>query len=330
MGNLTHIPSIDQLDKSDPPPTPETYIIYLAIICLTNMAESQAAFALPILREDNDSADKSSVLLAIEMANTSWSNILAVLSFLVTASVDEDIFLSVVKAYQNFTSVLGLLGLTAPRDAFLSSLCKVCTPHLPDAPATKEVGPGGATIAIRSHAILNDRNVICLRALLQISQTLTPVLEDRAWYGVLETLQVSEGFMSSGKLGKREQSSVALLADVGTPMKDKLPVGGGSGTTVDNQFSTLLLLIKKLFEDTVKMEDRCFMEFLRALCRLARERCLGGGSAGSGGSGGSGGKETTGPKVAEEKCFAITKLHQVALSNVQRLVASEGDFTAWG
>ncbi|KAJ3034915.1 hypothetical protein HDV00_004525, partial [Rhizophlyctis rosea] len=306
--------SIDQLDKSDPPSAPETYIIYLAIICLTNMADSQASFALPILQDSAASPNESGVLLAIEMANNSWANILAVLSFLVTASIDEDIFMTVIRAYQNFTSILGLLGLTAPRDAFLSSLCKVCIP------ATAEMGPGkeqgmGPPMLGRGHGLLNDRNVICLRALLHIAQTLTPVMEDRAWFGILETLQVSESLMSAGKLGRRDQSSIALLTDAATPQGEK------KGQTVDNQFATLMLLIKKLFEDTAKMEDKNFMEFLRALCRLARES-----SSAPAAAAASSGKDSM--KVAEEKSFAITKLHCVSLVNVQRLISSH-DFAAW-
>ncbi|KAJ3289665.1 hypothetical protein HK104_007306 [Borealophlyctis nickersoniae] len=315
--------SIDQLDKGEPPGIPDTYIIFLAVSCLNNMVESQSAFALPLLQTaaSTPSEKKDDILLAIEMANISWANILAVLSFLVGASIDDDIFLSVVRAFQSFTSVVGLLGLTAPRDAFLSALCKVCLPNNLESKDSTSSAPGSRGGA----SVLNERNALCLRALLNIAQTLNPVLEDKAWHMILETLQISDGLMASGKMGRRDQSSVALLGDG----KERLRAGsvstpGPSAGGMDNHFVTLIMAARKLFESTATMEERNFMEFLRALCRLARESTMG--TAVSTGAVAGGGKDSM--KVAEEKSFAVAKLHDVALVNVGRLVASD-NFQAW-
>ncbi|RKO89543.1 hypothetical protein BDK51DRAFT_35408, partial [Blyttiomyces helicus] len=347
-GAMVKVQCIDQLEKGEPPAISDTYTIYLAILCLNNMVESQAAFALPILQSPTvtPTSERDDVLLAIEMANTSWSGILAAYSFLFTASVDEDIYLSVMKAFQSFISVVGLLGLTSHRDALLSSICKVCVPHHNhhqhhgEGHSAQVPSHAGSLARQSAGAVLNDRNVLCLRTLLVVAQNLTPVLEDRAWHVILETLQVSDGLMSSGKTGKREGSSAMLLdtpvnlakeaarnrsLSLTTPGSAAVGTGGGaagavgSGTSIDNQFVTLLMHIKKLFESTTTMEERALTEFLRALCRLARESS----ASGAGGAGASSGAKDA-PKTAEEKSFAVARLHDVALLNIARLVAPAG------
>ncbi|KAJ3092623.1 hypothetical protein HK102_005115 [Quaeritorhiza haematococci] len=349
---------LDQLDKGEPPPIPDTYIIYLTIIALTNLVEGMAAHVLPLLQKPKEEVtpeDREEILLSIEMPKSSWSAVLAALSFLVTASIDDDIFFLVVKAYQSFTNVVGFLGLNAQRDAFLGSLCKVCVPNPTsislDVAGSLQVTSGLSNTSTFARGslplVLHDRNCLCLRALLNVAQVLNAVLEDKAWYMILETLQIADGLISTGKMGKRESSSAALLkndevvlpaiaalkenrqrslsgASTSGPLNPALFGGGAmmnqqSNALLDNQFVILLMFIKRLFESSKSMDDRSFAEFVRALCRLARDSATGSTTAATAVVNAAGSKDSM--KVAEEKSFAVAKLQDVALSNIARLIS---------
>ena len=51
---------------------------------------------------------------------------MATISF--SLSVDEQTTTMILTAHQSFIQLCGTLGMTAPRDAFLTSLCKACLP----------------------------------------------------------------------------------------------------------------------------------------------------------------------------------------------------------
>lgn len=142
---------IDQLDKAEAPPIPETYIFLLALQCLASLSDGFASFTLSTfsavnadqaksssgtapaaldfskLHPDND-ARVASLLIVKSMAETSWPAFLASFSFFIATNLDEDLFTDVVGALQNFTSVCGVLGLDTPREAFLTSMCKFAMP----------------------------------------------------------------------------------------------------------------------------------------------------------------------------------------------------------
>ncbi|KAI9013095.1 hypothetical protein BC832DRAFT_279766 [Gaertneriomyces semiglobifer] len=328
---------IDQLDKTEPPAIPETYIIYLALQCISGTVESEAHFAMPLLSKTvTPEEEKPDILLAIEMANSSWAGILAALSFLVNASVDDEIFATVIRAYQNITGVVGLLGLTSHRDAFLASLIKSCVPSHPASSDTgahlkaEALHPASLQAVSRGLSVLmNDRNVVCVRALIAVAHALTPVLEDKAWYSILETLQTADKYINTGKTG-RQQSSLALFSDG----RDARPRSGSIAqgapvpqqNAMENQFLSLLIAAKKLFESTQTMEDKNLSDFLRAICRLARNTAVG--SATSASAAGPTAKDAP-SKSADDRSFAISKLHDVALSNVSRLISPDSEFEMW-
>jgi hypothetical protein len=150
--------SIDQLDKADPPAIPETYIYYLALVCLNSLADGMAGYILPIFAsgsnklngsmsssgkgESNDGKESTSpqkddpvvtgnIVLVTDMATVAWPGLLAAMSFFLSANLDEDLFQAVMRSYQNFTNVCGALKLRVPRDAFLTNLCRNAVPTIP-------------------------------------------------------------------------------------------------------------------------------------------------------------------------------------------------------
>ncbi|GAA5977223.1 hypothetical protein JCM11641_003881 [Rhodosporidiobolus odoratus] len=148
---------IDQLDKADPPPVPDTYIFLLALQCLSALADGFATYALSAygevlarqarvggkesarsvapraldwaaLADSSSDPQIASLKVVRSMAETAWPALLASLSFFISTSLSDDLFADVLTSLQNFTSVLGVLNLETPREAFLTSLCKFAMP----------------------------------------------------------------------------------------------------------------------------------------------------------------------------------------------------------
>lgn len=145
---------IDQLDKADAPPIPETYIFLLALQCLSSLSDGFATYTLSTYSaiianrprgpgeaasrapsaldwttlDPKSDAKVASLVTVKDMAETSWPALLASFSFFIATNLDDDLFADVVSALQNFTSVCGVLGLGTPREAFLTSLCKFAMP----------------------------------------------------------------------------------------------------------------------------------------------------------------------------------------------------------
>lgn len=143
---------IDQLDKSDAPAIPETYIFLLALQCLNAIGEGFAAHILPVYsalmarrpRSGEEhlpappaiqfgealEADESYQVLktAHDMADAAWPALLASLPFYLTTNLDDDLFTYTLSAFQQFSTTCGVLNLKTPRDAFLINLCKFAVP----------------------------------------------------------------------------------------------------------------------------------------------------------------------------------------------------------
>lgn len=170
------VPCIDQLDKTDPPAIPESYVYSLTLACITSLSEGLAKFILPLtapsdrsrrrgkglpgeggsddrsespaprpglpersasfrknpisvnpltLKEHPLYADVESCAAIIEEC---WPAILATCSAFLYAALDSEYYHGLVRAFQRFAHVAGLLQLATPRDAFLTTLGKAAVP----------------------------------------------------------------------------------------------------------------------------------------------------------------------------------------------------------
>lgn len=254
------IQCIDQLDKADPPAIPETYIFYLALVCLNSVADGLAGFALSnfspgsVIKQTQEEKDSKDVKVVTDMANVAWPGLLAAMSFYLTANLDQELFQSTMRSYQNFTNVCGVLDLVTPRDAFLTNLCKNSIPIIPllssgfvsstsnnatlkllnsSNMSSTSIGTVSSAVAsvnqaavafadlpvqqqqALSNITLNDKNLYSLRVLLNIAMFLSSVLGS-SWYLVLETLQLAD----------------FLLFNRPTPKGSSTGGGGGGGSSV--------------------------------------------------------------------------------------------------
>lgn len=214
-----------------------------------------------------------------------WPAILATCSTFLNAALDADYYRALVRAIQKVTQVAGLLVLPTPRDAFLTTLAKAAVPSSmvmanvssPKSPHGDQAGAktllnvdnlvNQAASALDknrrpSHEIshlpmLGARNLLCLRALLNLAIALGPTLHS-AWTIVLETLQVADLVMALSNQGGL-----------------RTPVGGARNESdlserIETETSAVQAAARRLFESTVDFPNESFVEVLQALCRLVQ------------------------------------------------------------
>ncbi|RJE21326.1 Endosomal peripheral membrane protein [Aspergillus sclerotialis] len=146
-----------------------------------------------------------------------WPAILATCSTFLYASLDDEFYHHLVRSFQKLAHVAGLLRLSVPRDAFLTTLGKSAIPagfggrkasttptgdphnssptekklhtaDKPDVSSPQSIDPT-STLSENSKISLSTRNLLCMRALLNLGIALGPTLDLPAWSIILETLQ---------------------------------------------------------------------------------------------------------------------------------------------
>ncbi|KAF1951489.1 hypothetical protein CC80DRAFT_538953 [Byssothecium circinans] len=217
-----------------------------------------------------------------------WPAVLATCSTFLNAALDADYYRALVRAIQKFTQVAGLLRLPTPRDAFLTTLGKAAIPSSmllanvasPRSPAAENSGvlsnakgllSVDSLVSQASSALeksqrpsrdtglpaLGPRNLLCLRALLNLAIALGPTLR-KAWSIVFETLQMADLVMAlSNQNGVRTPSGSGARTEQ-DPSSEK----------VEAETSAVQAAARRLFESTVDYPNESFVEVLQALCAL--------------------------------------------------------------
>lgn len=421
--SVMRVPCIDQLDKTDAPTIPESYVYSLTLACITSLSEGLAKFILPLTvpsegrkrrapkqdpgrdspaPQQDDSTEKlersnsfkrnpvpvnpltleshplyAEIKVCASFIDECWPAILATCSTFLYAALDSEYYHGLVRAFQKFAHVAGLLQLSTPRDAFLTTLGKAAVPpnvltaclnagpvRAPPSPATAE-GPGNIFSNARgllsvdslvspsilgaekqrqysmdvSSATLNTRNLLCLRALLNLGIALGPTLSS-SWSIVLETLQQADVVMfSSGKAAGR------------TPMaaKGPDPQAEQEASALLGNFNTEIRAVEtaasRLFESTVDFPNAAFVEIVAAVCSLLEHGEPPSESSSRPQSPPSAAAlktpslpptkrqmsvsapSPTGPN--QENQFALSKLGDLASINIERLLAYPPDESGW-
>lgn len=342
------VPCIDQLDKTEPPAIPESYLYTLTLACITSLSEGLAKFILPLTVPGDRSRKRSAksetgrdspaplegsaaereraasfkrnpvpvnpllledhplsmeIKICASFIEECWPAILATCSTFLSAALDSEYYHQLVRAFQKFAHVAGLLQLATPRDAFLTTLGKAAVP--PNVftaclnagavrPSTaSSVSESASSIFSNARGLLsvdsltptsanpekpkqpsaefnqpalNTRNLLCLRALLNLGIALGPTLSD-SWPIILETLQQADFVLfSTGKAAGRTPTAVR-----------------GSDQQADQEVSMLLAnfsteiravetAASRLFESTVDFPNSAFVEVVTAVCNLFERR----------------------------------------------------------
>ena len=220
------------------------------------------------------------------MLMTCWPAFLATSSIFLYAALDAEHYHGLIRSLQKFTQVSGVLRLDTPRDALLTALGKAAVPadaidRIPQTPMEsdntneRQFGVSSPTILSPTSekgppfedppATLNTRNLLCLRALLNLGIALGPTMTVNAWSIVLSTLQQSELVI---KLSIEVKRHKAILPNGNAENEDILKTNLG-GEIIAVQTAT-----KKLFTSTTDYPSESFLRLLDALCGLVNDQTI--------------------------------------------------------
>lgn len=222
------------------------------------------------------------------MVDRCWPAFLATSSTFLNASLDSEYLHALIRSFQKFTQLAGLLDLMTPRDAFLTTLAK----HAVPAPLTDAVNApilgmhedsesdtgnddtdnqrkqsSAPRVSLKKQdkgslrlAPMYARNLLCLRALLNLGVALGPLLRD-SWTIVLETLHADD---------------VALLSPRPRDMQGRRHTSRGSmdrsdsyANFDDNELNTektaVETAVSRLFQSTSDLPNQAFLHILKCL-----------------------------------------------------------------
>lgn len=313
--------SIDQLDKADSPPIPDSYIYLLGVQCIVSLCEGFASFTAPLYtsivvqrpRAAGDPVIRAPPSLDLatlppdepatrhlrivrSMVDSGWPALLAALSFIISTNLSDELFVDVLTSYQAMTNVAGMLALTTPRDAFLTSLAKFATPSRVVASLESYVDPptprSGVSLTENLGLIapvqppgLSERNLVCLKVLVSSALFLAGSLGE-SWYGIMEALQNADyvltmkgsqpsstrrpsTFPGGPHTPARAVSGTSSISEVGKSSHPPQPARHPLLADVDPD--NVQLAIQRLFDASKNLEDTAFQDFVNALCKLSSE-----------------------------------------------------------
>jgi hypothetical protein len=310
-----------------------------------------------------DHAAYSLIQATSTLVTECWPAVLATCSTFLNAALDTEYYRALVRAIQKFTQVAGLLRLSTPRDAFLTTLAKAAVPpSLLHASVFSPKLSGGENSSTSSHAkgllgvdslvsqvspmatdqghrtsheisvpTLGPRNLLCLRALLNLAIALGPTLQS-TWSIIFETLQVADLVLaiSNQQGGLRTPGTSRPRAEVDI-----------SSEKIEAETAAVQAAARRLFESTVDFPNDSFVELLQALCAL-----LAGGSTSE--SGQRTPTDTKRPQFlhqrrmgsvssisistetnAQDSMFALNKIEELVALNEGRLSQYDPDESGW-
>jgi len=245
----------------------------------------------PMTLENHPAEDN--IQIAASLVDDTWPAFMACCSTFFNSALDADYYRALVRSFQKFAQVVGLLRMSTPRDAFLTTLGRAAIPSQTLTSSVQSVGNqpiqspsifGGAKgflnvenivnqastflpeRARRSsidsqEVILNSRNLLCLRALLNLAIALGPLL-DSSWTIVLETMQQAETILSASRFRPPSRDRATPQSPTQSSSDSSTAQGLGSEVTA------VQAAVTRLFESTVDFPNESFNYVLQSLRNL--------------------------------------------------------------
>ena len=171
------------------------------------------------------------VQICAEMVGACWPALLATTSTFFNANLDVDFYHALVRSFQKFTQIAGLLELDTVRDAFLTVLANCAAPQLvlnkanvpnsgelrpsripdrgphdsesegEDNPEAPRASISGVTSSLTWH------NMLCLRALINLGIALGPSL-DGSWSIIISAIQRVDHILHPPDRDKQQRGSL--------------------------------------------------------------------------------------------------------------------------
>ncbi|KAL1642367.1 Endocytosis and vacuole integrity protein [Diplodia intermedia] len=321
----------------------------------SRMARSQSfrRRTVPVnpLELKNNPAEEA-IKMTAEAINECWPAVLATCSTFLNAALDNDYYHDLVRSIQKFTQIAGLLRLSTPRDAFLTTLGKaavpptiftatVSNPKTPGAETPTMYNNKGGLLSVDSLVnqgsdksrrvsmesgppTLSTRNLLCLRALLNLAIALGPTLES-AWSIVFETLQQADMIMaaanstSSGRDRRGNRYDGVAIAQIMGP-----------------EVAAVQSAASRLFESTVDFPNESFVQVLTSLCTLLEGKPNRAGANQGASTPNLGEKKLSNFGISiktelhvQDYVFSLRKLGDLGTLNANRLISFDPDVSGW-
>ena len=235
----------------------------------------------------------SQISTSAHMVDQCWPALLAASSTYLNAAMDSEHFHALVRSFQKFSQIAGLLNLVTPRDAFLTTLGKHAVPSNTSSQSFKvnqpfdehdhkadDVDPTHIdldnptptrSLIKRQQTLptavpaMNTRHLLCLRALLNLGIALGPFLGN-GWSIILETLQQADLVisLSGSTLPKppglaRRKSETAQGSEEADDVED-----------LSLEITAAETAASRMFESTSELPNNAFLDHLQCICALLR------------------------------------------------------------
>lgn len=309
----------------------------------------------PLNVEDSPVADRIRAIAGL--VDRCWPAVLATCSSFLNAALEDQYYRNLIKAYQRFAQVAGLLRLSTPRDALMTTLSKsAIPPHvLNTALSDGHRSPGTESPRVFTNPrsllsvdslvsqasslsvdrerrtsieplrhMLTNRNLLCLRALLNLAIALGPTL-DTAYLVVIDALRQADMILST--------TTAQQLSRQGSSLR------GPDSPAAVQAFSAEVAAVEgaasRLLESTADYPNEAFTTVLKTFTRLITDKTSGVASPLSQASppptptmkqrtfSGLPGISTFAEVQARDYEFVIPKLGTLAALNIPRFVSDE-------
>ncbi|ANB13909.1 Mon2p [Sugiyamaella lignohabitans] len=114
--SVARVPCIDLLDKSEPPIVPDTYLYYLVLVCINSLCEGLTRKVFT----QSPSSSSSNADMPVKFIKECWHELLSCYNTFFHATIDIDLYHSLVRSVQKLTHSAGFLDISEPMDAFMS------------------------------------------------------------------------------------------------------------------------------------------------------------------------------------------------------------------
>lgn len=220
------------------------------------------------------------------MIETCWPAALATCSTFLNSALDAEFYHTLIRSIQKLAQVSGVLELSTPRDALLTTLAKASIPtnassiisnsqhsrsarnmgpeqdDLHDEVKPPTEAPPTPTFQVTTSP-LNVRHLLCLRALLNLGIALGPTLEEDAWFIVIESMQTVDALTAIPSAG---------VATAQTTNDRTVRSSSDGQATLAGEIASVQAATKRMFESTRTYNQESFSTVVQALFRLLGDR----------------------------------------------------------
>ena len=286
---------LDNLDKTEPPTTiPQTYPVYLTFSIILAYSGGVVKFISTL---SSDSSD-SELNFITDFIKDGHQHIYPIFKTFVYSRMDSETFHILIRSLQKFVHSTGLLGLTTERDQMLSMIAHAVIENGPTSSESKSLTPSTSNTFLdqgkqllnygeslvesltsslvqngadeqkeksgRYSRAFNSRQVVCLRALINLAISLGSTLKE-SWDIVYTTFQWCNYYLHGADefslAIKTEKDSGKMRGSI-QRLEDMPKLSAQDISTIDN-------LRLKLLESFGEYPEDSFANVLNSLIRLS-------------------------------------------------------------